>query len=175
MCFWFLGVSVIRFLMVWLLSWNQFQKVLIFLICCFVSGLKFQVFDFYFFFFALPKKETKNASPGLFADPLFSQSWNPTNSLRSNSVGFFQNFRKTGARLPQSKGGLKYDCQMYLFELTFVIWVPIKTDEVEHVFTVFLLFFYGVHECSIYLLSFVRLSNVIKLNIWRILDRSRLP
>jgi hypothetical protein len=37
------------------------------------ESLKFQVFDFYFFFFALPKKETKNASPGLFADPLFSQ------------------------------------------------------------------------------------------------------
>jgi hypothetical protein len=27
----------------------------------------------YLFFFALPKKEPKNASPRLFADPLFSQ------------------------------------------------------------------------------------------------------
>jgi hypothetical protein len=47
-----------------------------------------------FFFFALPKKETKNASAGLFADPLFSQFLNPTNSLRSNSVGFYRIFEK---------------------------------------------------------------------------------
>jgi hypothetical protein len=63
----------------------------------------FKILISIFSFCIAQKKETKNASPGLFADPLFSSILNQRTSLQT--VGFFQNFRKTGAAVAQPLGG----------------------------------------------------------------------
>jgi hypothetical protein len=111
--------------MVWWFSRNQFQK---FFIYFFVSGLKF---DFYFFSFCIAQKRNKKFSSGTVCRlAIFFTILNPTNCFAQTAM-IFQNFRK---RVPGCQSGrLNHDCQKYLFALTFVIWIPIKTYEVKHI------------------------------------------